>query len=97
MATYTTTKATLDEISKESEEARKMLDRAKVMINDADTRLASLQTTYSSFITQLNTDAAANPADPAWINAKAEKDQIVSDFQALKTRSAALKTAVIEP
>lgn len=94
MATYTTTKSTLDEIAARSETNRKRLEQAKALIGQAVTDLAAMGTNYSAFVTQLNTDAAANPNDDAWQTAKAEKDQMVSDFQALKTEAEALQTAV---
>jgi len=94
MATFTETKATLDEIATRSEANRKRLEQAKILIATALSDLGVMNTAYSPFVTQLNIDAAANPADQAWINAKAEKDQMVSDFTALQTRANSMNTAV---
>lgn len=94
MATFTETKATLDDISSRSESNRKRLEQAKSLIDAATGDLLAMQSAYSGFVSQLNTDAAANTTDEAWINAKAEKDQIVSDFQALKSRADTLVSAV---
>ncbi len=94
MAKFTETKATLDDIAARSEANRKRLESAIQLIATAEADLAAMPTVYGAFVTQLNTDAAANPNDAAWTNAKAEKDQIVADFQALKTRATALATAV---
>lgn len=94
MATYTTTKATLDEIAQRSEQNRKRLEQARATIAAAVSDLTAMQSAYSGFATQLNTDAAANPANDAWQVAKAEKDQLVADFQALKNEADALNTAV---
>jgi len=94
MTTFTQTKATLDEISERSEQNRKRIqqltDLAAKSVND----LNAMASDYSAFISQLNTDAAANASDEAWINALAEKNQIVADFQALKTQALALQAAI---
>lgn len=96
MATFTETKATLDDIAARSEANRKRLEQAKTLISTAQADLNAMGSAYSAFATQLNTDAAANSSDSAWQTALAEKDQMVSDFQALKTRASALVTAVAE-
>jgi len=94
MATFTETKATLDEIAIRSENNRKRIEQAKAQIATAKADLTAMAPAYNAFITQLNADAASNPADEAWINAKAEKDQIQADFQALKTRATTIDTAI---
>lgn len=94
MATFTETKATLDEIAQRSEANRKRIEQAKGQITQALSDLNSMNTAYSAFVTQLNADAAANPSDAAWINALAEKNELVSDFQALKTRAESIDTAI---
>lgn len=93
MATFTETKATLDEIAVRSEANRKRLENARTQIAQAEADLLAMQTAYSAFATQLDADAAANPADDAWQTALAEKDQMQSDFIALKNRSTALLAA----
>lgn len=94
MATYTQTKTTLDEIAQRSEQNRKRLEQAKATIAAALSDLTAMQTAYSGFVSQLNTDAAANPNDDAWQLARAEKDQLIADFQALRTEADNLNTAV---
>ena len=94
MATYTETKATLDEIANRSEANRKRLEQAKAQIATALADLTAMAAAYNAFVTQLNSDAAANPADDAWQTALAEKNQMVSDFQSLKTRAQAIDTAI---
>lgn len=91
--TYTQTKATLDEIASRSELARKRMEDARTGIVTAETDLMKMETDYSIFVTELDAAAAANPDDRAWQGAKAEKDQMNADFQALKTRATALKNA----
>lgn len=94
MATFTTTKATLDEISQRTEQNRKRLEQAKALIDAAQSDLAAMATAYGPFGTQLNIDAAANAGDAAWDAALAEKNQMVTDFQAEKTRAETMQTAV---
>ena len=94
MATYTETKSTLDLIAQRSEANRKRINAAKVQIANALSDLAGMAGTYGAFATQLDTDAAANPTDEAWQTALAEKNQMVTDFQALKARAEAINTAI---
>lgn len=91
--TYTQAKATLDEISTRSEANRKRLEQARQLIVTAESDLAAMATAYGTFVTDLDAAAAANPSDPAWQAAKAEKDLMVVDFNTIKTRATALKTA----
>ena len=92
--TYTEAKATLDDIAVRSENNRKRLEQAKSLIQQAESDLTSMSTVYSTFVADLDAAATANPTDDAWQTAKAEKDQMVADFQSLKTRSTNMKTAV---
>lgn len=94
MATYTETKATLDDIAARSENNRKRIESAKAALATAEADLALMATAYASFVAQLDIDASANPDDSAWQTAKAEKDQMVADFQSLKIRATNMKTAV---
>lgn len=94
MATYTQTKATLDEISVRSESNRKKLQRARDLIAEAGGDLTAMSAAYGPFVTQLDIDAAANVGDAAWQGALAEKDQMVADFNVLQTTASAMLTAV---
>jgi len=96
MTTFTETRATLDDIAARSEANRKRLEQAKTLIAAAEADLGTMPTAYGAFVPQLDIDAAANPGDTAWQTALAEKDQMVSDFQALKARATALIVAVAE-
>lgn len=94
MSTYTQTKAVLDEIAERSEANRKRKLQAVSLLQQAQADLNAMGEYYSSFATQLATDAQNNPSDPAWQAAKAEIDLMVIDFVALKTEVDALVTAV---
>jgi len=93
MATYTVTKATLDEIAQRARQNEKRLEQAWALIVQAQGDLAAMQIDYSGFASELDTDAANNAGDPAWDAAKAEKDEMVGDFQATKTRADSLLIA----
>lgn len=92
--TYTQAKSTLDEIAERSEQNRKRLDTAKQIIDAAVADLNAMTSAYTAFVSDLNAAAAANPSNQAWQTAKLEKDQMVADFQALKTTAEALQGAV---
>lgn len=94
MATFTETKMALDEIAERTTQSMKRRDQAKAMLTTAQSDLVAMQSAYTTIISELNAAAAANPGDAAWQGAKAEKDQMVADFQALKTEIDALVTAV---
>lgn len=94
MATYTEIKTALDEIAERSTLNMNRRDQARNTLLQAQQDLLAMQSNYSAVITSLNAQAAANPDDAAWQAAKAEKDQMVSDFQALKAEIDALITAI---
>lgn len=91
---FTTVKTTLDEIAERSTANSKRVSQAKATLLQAQADLVSMASAYSTIMSEINTEAAANPADAAWQAAKAEKDQLVSDFQALKAEVDSLVTAV---
>ena len=94
MATFSTIKTALDEISQRIQQADKRLTRAETEIGVAESDLAGLAGTYSLMITAIDDAATANPDDAAWQTAKAEKDLLVTEFQVLKTRATAMKNAL---
>lgn len=91
--TYTTSKRPLDLIAAKVDTAGNRLAQARDLIAQAESELAALGSTYSGFVTELDAAAVANPSDPAWQAAKAEKDLMVSDFNSMKARATNLKTA----
>jgi len=94
MATYTEVKQALDEIAGRTTQNSKRVAQAKAQLQQAQTDLAAMQTAYNTIVADLNQAAIDNPDNPAWQAAKAEKDQMVSDFQTLKATVDALVTAV---
>ena len=53
-----------------------------------------MPTKYGTIITDLNVVAAADPTNEALIAAKAEKDLLVAEFQALKAHATAILVAI---
>lgn len=93
MASYATTKQTLDQIADDIARAQRQVDLARDNLSTAAVNLAAMPSQYSAFVAQLNADAAANPGNEAWQTALAEKNELVGDFQALRTRAEALLAA----
>ncbi len=94
MATFTETDQTLDIIKTKSSGLISRTNALLGLATQIQTELNALGTDNAAFITQLNTDAAANATDPAWQDAKARKDQYVADYQATLTRVNAMVTAL---
>lgn len=92
--TFTESKATLDSIAQRSEQNRKRLDQAKLLITQALNDLTAMGTSYSAWITDFDAAATANTGNAAWDAADAEKTQLTADFQALKTRAQTMDTAI---
>ncbi len=92
--TYTKSKAILDEIAARTTRNQDRLTNSKVGVDDAVVDLGKMVTDYSGFSADLDALATANPTDVAIQNAKAEKDRMIPDFQAVKTEAEALQTAM---
>jgi len=95
MATYTATKAALDEIAERTVRNTQRVDQAKALLTQVQTDLSTMVTAYTTIIDELEAEVAAAPGDVAWETAKAEKDKLVADFLALQTEVDSLVTAVI--
>lgn len=94
MATYTEVKAGLDEIAQRTQQNAQRVAQARSQLAAAQGDLAAMPGAYGSLVTEINAGGTANPDNPAWQTAVAEKDELVSDFQALKAEVDALVTAV---
>lgn len=91
--TYTQAKATLDEIAERINATRRRMDQARAQYGAAQLELGGLAAAYGPFIADLNAAALAD----SWPQAdaqKAEKDQMVTDFQALKATVDGIITAI---
>jgi hypothetical protein len=94
MATFSEIKAGLDEIADRNKQNLNNMDRSRAGLAAAEANLNAMPSTYSTLIGEIDAAATANPTIEAFQVAKSEKDQLVLDFQALKTRATALVAAV---
>lgn len=92
--TFTQAKATLDEIAQRSERNRKGLQAGRDTIARHGGDLTQMEADYTAAVQDINATAAANPTDETWQAVKREQDKMVADFNALKTKSVAMLTAV---
>lgn len=70
------------------------LTNGKAEFAAIDTALASMQTTYGSWATDVNALATANPSDADILALKASRDRLVQQFNDARTEAQALDTAV---
>lgn len=70
------------------------LDAGKALFASVETSLTQMGSQYADWATQVDALATANPADEAVLSLKADKDRMVSEFNASKTRATNLKNAV---
>lgn len=92
--TYSEITTALDEIRARIASNRSRLASARATVLQAETDLTAMNAAYSQYVTDLNTMVTANPDDAAVQAAKADKDRLVSDFQALKTKATNIKNAI---
>ena len=90
--TYTQAKSGLDQIAEKSERARHRAEAARELLAKAEQELAQMGADYGTFVQEVDA-AAAEHGGEAWLTAKAEKDEMVADFNALKTRVTGLLAA----
>lgn len=91
---FTQAKVQLDNIATRIYQNRTRLELAVTNVNQSVTDLGIMATAYTQFITDLEALATANPTDAAIQNAKAQKDQMVANFQALNTIATSMQTAL---
>jgi|CXWL01.1.fsa_nt_gi chromosome segregation ATPase len=91
--TYSERKVALDEIAARIRANDKRLREARNQLAAAEADLTNMQTAYAAIVQDINADAAANLTDGAHQAQKADKDKLVAECQALKTRAANLKAA----
>lgn len=84
-STFSQIKSGLDAISSRIVENRKRVLAARDALVDVSANLTQMGTDYGTFVGDVDAALAASPNDVALQNAKAEKDRLVSEFNALKT------------
>lgn len=93
-ATYSEIKYALDQISTRNQKNLNAIVKAAGLYAGASEDLDKMPGEFSAVITDIDAKATANPTVAAYTDAKSEKDLLVSDFQALKTRVLALVAAI---
>ena len=94
MANFSTTKNKLDEISSRIQHNRDVVNMVMTNISGVVIDLTSMTADYAAVVTEIDTQAAANPSSDAWQLALSEKELLVAEFLALKTHAQNLKTAM---
>jgi hypothetical protein len=92
--TYSEHKVALDEIAVRIRANAKRLQDCLNQATATEADLTAMQTAYNTVIADINADAVANPGTNVFTIMKAEKDQLVTEFNALKTRATNVKNAV---
>ena len=93
-STYSEIKAMLDEVAERIRANAKRLARARGDIEAAEADLAAIPAQYADVLADLDAAAQANPADAAYQTAKAERDLLTAEFNALKSNATAMKDAL---
>lgn len=92
--TYGDRKVALDEIAGRIQTNRKRLQQARQLVAAAESDLSAMTTAYSEIVTDIDSDATANPGDEAHQLQKNEKDKLVAEFNALETKATDTKNAI---
>lgn len=92
--TYSERKVALDEIASRIRANAKRLADARNQSAVAESDLTAMQAAYAGLVADINADATGNPSDQALQFQKIEKDKLVAEFTALKTKATAIKAAI---
>jgi hypothetical protein len=92
--TFSERKVALDEIAARIRTDAKRMTNARAQVAEAEADLTTMQTAYTALVADINADAAAFPADAVFAAMKGEKDKLVAEFQALKTKATNTKNAM---
>ena len=92
--TFAEAKTALDDISSVISSRRKELKSILQQATINVAALAALQTDFAALLADVNANLAANPADVAYQQQKAEKDLLVQEFLALKVVATAIRDAI---
>lgn len=92
--TYSARKKALDEIATRIVANAKRLTDARNQAATAEADLTAMTAAYSAIVTDINAAAAASPNDQAFQLQWVEKEKLVAEFNALKTKATAVKVAI---
>jgi methyl-accepting chemotaxis protein len=84
----------LDDVSRDIQRQRNTRDTGRTQIESANTKLGEMQAKYAALVMDINAMATAEPGNAAAQHAKADKDKLVAEFQALKTEVQAQVDAI---
>jgi len=90
---YLQAEAALDTIVQEASRNSDRVDRALTQLGSAYSDLAAMGSKWNTAATYIENQATANADDALWQELKARKDQIVTDFQAMRDRAQAIRDA----
>ena len=85
----------LDQIGTDATAFFTNMDRAIEQMIQAAASLTGMAAAWTSTVTFIDAQAAANPGDAGWQALLARKDQIVIDFVAMRDEAAAVKDAAV--
>jgi len=91
---YTTARSQLTALGNTITANVDRLRNSKAQATTADNSLGGLSASSATLRTFIDDQATANPSDDLWLDLKAEKDEMVTNFLARKTTSAAMVTAL---
>jgi hypothetical protein len=92
--TFATAKAALDEISNRLITDNKRMQSAKESVAAALADLTAMGTAYASIVADIDAALASAPTNAAYMTMKAEKDLLVAEFTAAKSRATTMNTAI---
>lgn len=92
--TYTQLSDVSDRVRRELATHQNNLEAAKNSFAQVSSGLTTMQSAYTAWAQEVNALVAANPSDAAVLALKADKDRMVAEFAATKTRADSLTTAV---
>lgn len=91
MATTSTVKAGLDDVSTTIRNARKRLSQSKAAITAAKNELAAIPTTFADVIAEIDGYAGDDAFESL---AKSEKDRLAAEFSALQADAASAEASL---
>lgn len=92
--TYTQLSEISDRVRRELAGNQNNVEAAKSQFAAVSASLTAMQSAYTTWAQEVNALATANPSDAAVLALKADKDRMVAEFAATKTRADALTAAV---
>lgn len=92
--TFSEGRVGLDEIAVAIRNSQALLQQAKNNPTSVKNSLDQLAAGHTQLLADIDAAAASNPDNPALQNLKAEKDLLVAEFTAKRTKAVALENAV---